>query len=241
MSYSINDFDQEVFKDPIALINALKERNEAFAGTEINEVDFICEKAPIPADLLSISAIAERYNLPAEIIKSAIKAKELIPTVYVPFFCTSDVDSFVRKSDFSLSPLVVSFLKEIDCMYVNYSYKPLLLLGIMECANELGEVSLSDIVDYYFDFYNSRRLSGLIAEKDDSAFIKHPNDRNVAKRTIIRYPLTIYVNRQFLSYIEYADVIRVEPEIWQYILTTGKKHIQESCNAILNQYYQSIV
>ena len=218
MSYSINDFDQEVFKGPIALINALKERNEAFAGTEINEVDFICEKAPIPADLLSISAIAERYNLPAEIIKSAIKAKELIPTVYVPFFCTSDVDSFVRKSDFSL-----------------------LLLGIMECANELGEVSLSDIVDYYFGFYNSRRLSGLVAEKDDSAFIKHPNDRNVAKRTIIRYPLTIYVNRQFLSYIEYADVIRVEPEIWQYILTTGKKHIQESCNAILNQYYQSIV
>ena len=107
----INDFDQELFKDPIALINALKEKNEAFTGTKINEVDLICEKESIPADLLSISAIAERYNLPAVII----------------------------------------------------------------------------------------------------------------------------------SYIEYADVIRVEPEIWQYILTTGKKHIQESCNAILNQYYQSIV
>ena len=122
-------------------------------------------------------------------------------------------------------------------MRVNYSYKPVLVMAIMENASENGEIALSDLVDFFLDFYEKRQAAGLVIEKADSSFVKFQNDRQHAARTIIRYPITVFENKQFISFDRQTSVLTVAKPIWQKINAEMKAFIEMSCEKILEGYY----
>ena len=64
------------------------------------------------------------------------------------------------------------FMKFIETIDMSYSYKPVLLKAVYEYMDSSGRVALSDVVDYFIDFYKDRKAHGMIAEKSTSIYQK---------------------------------------------------------------------
>lgn len=231
------EFDLSSFDDPIALLQILKQKNkEPFAAIVGNE-DLFFER-DTKDGIITPQGIAEKYDLPINFVRGLVTTKDITPVGYIPVFSVSEFEAFYENHDFSNPPIVDAFLYELDHMRTNYSYKPLLLLAIIKNANKNGEISLSEVIDFYFAFYQKRQKLGLVIEKGDSSFVKNANDRAAAKKTILTYPLKIYCDKGFLFYDSRTETITVVSELWHYLLALDDfSNICSRCEAILDEYY----
>lgn len=225
---TIEDFDESDFADPISLLDALLKRGSANKQ--------ILSDFPKATDCLTVSQISRQYNVEVEEIFSAIKNGNLVADKVVPLFSPKVVESFLLDQNNGIT-LFDKFMHEITHMRVNYSYKPVLVMAIMRNASENGEIALSDLVDFFLDFYEKRRVAGLIIEKADSSFVKFQNNRQHAARTIIRYPITVFENKQFINFDLKTSVLTVAKSIWQRIDVETRAFIEVSCEKILEEYY----
>lgn len=229
LDITIDDLDESDFGDPISLLEALLKRGSARKQ--------ISSDLPKESDCLTVSQISQKYNVEVEDILSAIKNGNLVADKVVPLFSPKVVEAFLSDLNSGKTTLFDNFMHEITHMRVNYSYKPVLVMAIMENASENGEIALSDLVDFFLDFYEKRQAAGLVIEKADSSFVKFQNDRQHAARTIIRYPITVFENKQFISFDRQTSVLTVAKPIWQKIDAETKAFIEMSCEKILEGYY----
>lgn len=132
------------------------------------------------------------------------------------------------------------FIDEVRSPKMFYSYKPLLIRAMMELADTNGAVELPRIVDYFVDYYDDRSRSGLVAENNDSAFVKHRGDKDQAKRTILMYPFKIYEERGMIKKDEERDVLFVIPEIWNSLSIEKRHEIIEMCDQNLKEYFDKL-
>lgn len=229
LDITIDDFDENDFGDPISLLNALLKRSSAHKQ--------ISSDFPKKSDFLTVSQISQQYNVEVEDILSAIKNSNLVADKVVPLFSQKSVEAFLADHNNGNATLFDKFMYEITHMRVNYSYKPVLVMAIMRNASENGEIALSDLVDFYLDFYEKRQAEGSIIEKADSFFVKFQNDRQHAARTIVRYPITVLENKQFINFDPQTSVLTVAKPIWQRIDVETKAFIEASCEKTLEGYY----
>ena len=125
-------------------------------------------------------------------------------------------------------------------MRVNYSYKPILLLAIMDSSNTNGEISMSETIDYYFDYYNQQGNKRGEYEKPNSTFVTKPLNRTTAKRTIITYPIRVLMAKGFIDYDKTSEIIKLVPGIWKCMDNAAKDYVRQKCNEILENYYTDI-
>ena len=228
LDITIDDLDESDFGDPISLLEALLKRGSAHKQ--------ISSDLPKKSDYLTVAQISQQYNVEVEDILSAIKNGNLVADKVVPLFSQKVVEAFLSDLNNGRTTLFDNFMHEITHMRVNYSYKPVLVMAIMENASENGEIALSDLVDFFLDFYEKRQAAGLVIEKADSSFVKFQNNRQHAARTI-RYPITVFEHKQFISFDHQTSVLTVAKPIWQRIDAETKAFIEMSCEKILEGYY----
>lgn len=226
---TIDDFEEKDFGDPISLLEALLKKSSTRKQ--------ILSDCPERSDCLTVSQISQQYNVEVEDILSAIKNGNLVAVKVVPLFSQKVVEEFFSDPNNGRTTLFDNFMHEMTHMRVNYSYKPILVMAVMRNASENGEIALSDLVDFFLDFYEKRQAAGLIIEKADSSFVKFPNNRKHAARTIIRYPITVFENKQFVSFDPQTLVLTVAKPIWKRIDVETKVFIEASCEKILEGYY----
>lgn len=226
---TIDDFNESDFGDPISLLDALIKKS--------SERKQISLGFPKESDCLTVSQISQQYNVEVEDILSAIKNGNLVADKVVPLFSKKVVEAFLAGLNTRRTTLFDNFMYEITHMKVNYSYKPVLVLAIMKNASEDGEIALSNLVDFFLDFYKKRQAVGLIIEKANSSFVKFQNNRQHAERTIIRYPITVLKDKGFINFDPQSSVLTVAKPIWQRIDAETKEFIGRSCEKILERYY----
>lgn len=229
---TIEDFDESDFADPISLLDALKKKGSACKQ--------ISSDFPKTSDCLTVSQISQQYNVEVEDILGAIKNGTLVADKVVPLFSLKAVEAFLSAPNNGRTSLFDNFMREITHMRVNYSYKPVLAMAIMRNASENGKIALSDLVDFFLSFYEKRQAAGLIVEKADSSFVKFQNNRQHAARTIIRYPITVLENKQFISFDPQTSVLTVAKPIWGKIDVETKAFIEASCEKTLDEYYANL-
>lgn len=226
---TIDDFKESDFGDPISLLDALKKRSSARAHILPDfQTDFDC---------LTVSQISQKYNVEVEDILRAIENGELVADRVVPLFSKRVIEDFFAGQAEGRSVLFDDFMREITHMRVNYSYKPVLVMAIVRNASENGEIALNNLVDFFLNFYAKRQAAGLLVEKSDSSFVKFPNDRKHAARTIVRYPITVLANKQFINFDLQTSVLTVAKPIWKRIDLETKAFIEACCEKILEEYY----
>ncbi len=226
----IEDFSENDFNDPISLLKALKCQSE--------EAQLIQENASNP-DRLLISDIERDYGISLDRIMVAIQTGELNPVSVIPVFMKEDVINFCN-STLSYNPLYGAFEKELLSMNMSYSYKPILLLALLNNNSENKNVKLDYIIDFFLEYYNDRVKKSLVVEKQNSVFIKKPNNRQTARATILRYPIKVLSNKSFISYDKTTDSVMFNGLLFsefdkQYLL-----RIEKQCKLRLEQYYSSI-
>lgn len=232
-SLNIKDFKDSDFGDPISLLEALaKKRNQSsqiFSNLDSKESEYF-----------TVSQIAHVFNVEEADFLKAIEMGDVVADRVVPLFTKETVEQFLNNRSKGSSVLYECFMQEIFHMRVNYSYKPILIMALLNGASCNGEMALSDIVDYFLKYYQERATVGLIKEKDDSSFVKYPNDRNQAGKTIVRYPITIFMNKGFMTYDRKSAVVRIANPIWSRIDLETKAFIEAHCERILEEYFSLI-
>lgn len=225
---SVHDLSEEDFEDPISLLDAIRRYNQQVVP-DGNE--------PQKELLLSVSDIQKRYGLSLDYIKSSILAGIITPAKIDLFFTEEDAKKIAERSG-SLNPLMTAFEKELDKMAMNYSYKPILLLSLLSQKDYRSTVE--EIVDFYFNFYKKRIKDGLSAEKNDSSFIRHPNDRLTARRTILRYPAGVLAKKAFIVYDLESDTIALNPLLVNGNNRFSREYVTKRCYDLLEAYYSGL-
>lgn len=95
-------------------------------------------------------------------------------------------------------------------MDMSYSYKPVLPKGIFENIDENGRVRIEDLVDYFIDYYETRRSNGQVVEKKRCLYLRDYTRKEV-ERNILSNPFKRFEDMNFMKKskdIEYIELSR---------------------------------
>ena len=223
--YSIDDFDEADFLNPISLLAALQKLS-------LREVENAQSESA--CDFLTVADIQRQYGLTEDYIRSALLAGSLSPSKMILYFSKSSVEDLVTNMS-EANPLTAAFEKELDKMVMNYSYKPLLLLALF--SKESLSAKVEEIIDFYFSYYSGRAEKGQVVEKGDSSFIQNPGDRLAARRTILRYPVSVLAKKCFVVYDKEHDTVSVNSLLANDQQCINAAYVRIRCMELLDKYY----
>lgn len=132
------------------------------------------------------------------------------------------------------------FMDMIKEMRMDHSYKPVLLKGLLLHSDAQGKAKISDLVEYFKEYYQNRRNRSQIVEKDDSIFSReHCTDKEI-EREILSYPFRRFKNMSMMHHTKTLGIIQVDSIIWKNLTNSDKQLIAEICDKKLEQYYKRI-
>lgn len=242
---------ESAYDDPIQLLEAIKyqqERSHSSDGNALqttyafpNNVQIVTSTHSPSGNLKSIQDIASEYGLTTERIISKLAADAIHITAYLPLFDESEISKLLSSCSKTDSTLYDKFLKELLNMRTQYSYKPLLVLALLKCGGVSTPSKMDDIMSFYFRYYDSRRTVGLMVEKENSYFVRYWHNAAKAKETILRYPVKIYQDKNYIRYDSTNDTITFNPVISENISPESYGQICQYCQNALDRYYTSIL
>ena len=126
-----------------------------------------------------------------------------------------------------------------ETIRMTYSYKPVLILTLLECNAESHKVSITDVVKHFIKYYEKKIINGETAEKDGSIFSKTPIDYTTAKKIVLLNPLSV---------LEKDGVILVDNNMDSVTFSTSyrmddaniRDKVVNTCHEKLKQYFSSI-
>ena len=123
---------------------------------------------------------------------------------------------------------------------MSFSYKPVLLMSILEKTDKNGRVRICDLVSYFINFYENRKEKGLIVEKASSIFQKDSYTEKEVEKNIISNPFKRFADMSFFRRSKDISYIEVNPLIWKKLNEEDKRKIIDVCEKKLNGYYNRI-
>lgn len=125
-------------------------------------------------DMISQIEFVRMVDVQSETVERYIKDGKVKPDLSIPFgdkrmfhyFREESIRNIAKQYGWDLitpQNMADKFMKFIETMDMSYSYKPVLLKAIYEYMDTSGRVALSDVVDYFIDFYEDRKAHGMIA------------------------------------------------------------------------------
>lgn len=133
--------------------------------------------------------------------------------------------------------LVKAFDRELHKMAMNYSYKPLLILSLLD--SDCFSAPIDEITSFYLSFYRKRAQKGQIIEKEDSAFVRNADNFKVVKRTILTYPVSVLAKKAFIIYEKETGTVRLNEMLIAYV-GANREEIRQQCYELLEKYYDSL-
>lgn len=101
-------------------------------------------------------------------------------------------------------------------------------------------ITIDTIIDYYFDYYHSRLEKSLTFEKATSSFVKYPDDRNMARKTLLTYPVKILSKKGFIEYDKGNDMVYFTNTLYSKFRNIDFNQIKALCQQNLKKYYLTL-
>ena len=231
------------------------ERPEAVVDYPVNVMDFetvdLFNWQDEAADMISQMEFVRRVDVQAETIDRYIAESKLLPDLVVPVsdhrvfrFFTEDT---LKNAAAQFGWTIIDddnrkdiFMDMVEKMDMNFSYKPILLLAILEKADQQGRVKLSDLVEYYKNYFNRRREKKLPVEKKNSIYYSGNATDHEIERNILVYPYKRFEYMKIMSHTKTLGIIQVDSSVWKKLSGNEKIHISDVCNAKLAEYFAKL-
>ena len=184
------------------------------------------------------SETIERY-----LREGKIKADLEIPTSssrVFRYFKEESVENYAREFGWQLIDDNVKkdlFIKMINDMDMSYSYKPVLIKAIFDNIDTHGRVKLSDIVNYFRNYYNNRRGKGLIVENPRSLYCRDSYTDKDVERNILSNPFKRFEEMSMLRHTKTLGIIELDKAIFKKLTAEEIKQIISKCDEMLDKYY----
>ena len=199
-------------------------------------------------DTISQIEFVRMVDVQSETVERYIKDGKVKPDLSIPFgdkrmfhyFREESIRNIAKQYGWDLitpQNMADKFMKFIETMDMSYSYKPVLLKAIYEYMDTSGRVALPDMVDYFIDFYEDRKVHGMIAEKSTSIYQKGGYTRKNVEKNILSNPFKRFEDMRFLMRCKDVETIEVNPIIFRKLTREDWLHIVDVCDKSLEKYY----
>ena len=199
-------------------------------------------------DMISQIEFVRMVDVQSETVERYIKDGKVKPDLSIPFgdkrmfhyFREESIRNIAKQYGWDLitpQNMADKFMKFIETMDMSYSYKPVLLKAIYEYMDTSGRVALSDVVDYFIDFYEDRKAHGMIAEKSTSIYQKGGYTRKDVEKNILSNPFKRFEDMRFLMRCKDVETIEANPIIFRKLTREDWLHIVDVCDKSLEKYY----
>jgi hypothetical protein len=141
-----------------------------------------------------------------------------------------------KVEDHTIRNLFMQFLEDMD---MAMSYKPVMLLALLDTVGEDGRANLAEVVKKFRQFYQDRRAAGLLVERPGAR--KQPLDEldDVStQRLMLGMPFEKFERRRFLKYDRDLAYVRFDPRLWRQLGAEDLQRIREICQQSIERYYE---
>lgn len=139
--------------------------------------------------------------------------------------------------DDSVSP-VQSLIDYCRSMKMSYSYKPVLVLSVLQ--TESFSITISKAVDYFKSFYENRRNNNQKIEKKNCIYQDSNTPDSVIYDNILSNPVNALSKSGYFEFLTDTQEFRIVPSIAEYIKPDDIKLIRSICKQKLDAYYISL-
>jgi len=121
------------------------------------------------------------------------------------------------------------------------SYKPVMLLAVLDHVNANGRAKLADVVRAFRKFYEKREQAGLVVEqlKATMARVGELDDAEV-RRTMLANAFEKFERREYLKYDRDLAYVRFGPALWRQFKGEDLDRLRSVCRQSITEYYERI-
>jgi hypothetical protein len=126
-------------------------------------------------------------------------------------------------------------------MDMTMSYKPVMLLALLEAIDAEGRAKLGEVVDGFQQFYQGRRAAGQVVERPGAR--QKPVDQldeGEARQLMIGKPFETFERRRFLRYDRDLAYVRFDPRLWRQLRPEDMEQIRAECRRSIETYYERL-
>jgi len=203
-------------------------------------------------DMISQLEFVRMVDVQTETVERYIREGKLKPDLEVPvgdkrsfkYFREDTVRKYAAEFGWDLitaANMKDKFMEMVKTMDMSYSYKPVLLKAMFEHVDDNGRVRVDDIVDYFIDFYNDRKVRGLFVEKKSSIYCRDDYTRKEAERNIFANPFRRFEDMRFMKRCCEIDFVEFTRHIFKKLTDEDIEWIKQHCDEKLEEYYRRYV
>ena len=203
------------------------------------------------AGMLSQMEFVRRVDVQSETVERYVREGMILPDLVVPmsehrtfkYFKEETLEAAAAKYGWTLiddSNRKAMFMDMVRRMDMSYSYKPVLTLAVLACADGKGRMKLSDLVQFFRSFYADRRTRGLIVEKSSSLYCREDVTDKEIERNILMNPFKRYEDMQMMRHTKTLGIVEVDNSVWKRLTEEEKAEIRGICEKKLEGYYNRI-
>lgn len=130
-----------------------------------------------------------------------------------------------------------AFVAYCQNMIMTYSYKPLLILALIQNG---GCMSVSNIAKFYQRFFLSRKQKGLVIEKGNCIFADESARFSAMERNVISNPITALMNSGLFEYDEANRLFYIKSELYDSLTLALIDKLEKVCQARVHDYFRNI-
>lgn len=201
--------------------------------------------------MVSQMEFIRRVDVQSETIESYLREGKIIPDLIVPmsehrtfkYFKEETLEKYAAQFGWTLinddnrKDLFLEMVRQMD---MSYSYKPVLLKAIFQYVDNKGKIKLTEIVSYFRDFFNQRRMAGLTVEKAKSVYLNiNISDKEILHNILI-YPYKRFSDMGFLKHSKTLELIEIDESIWKSLHSEDIEEVLKICNDKLHEYFSRI-
>ncbi len=203
------------------------------------------------AGMLSQMEFVRRVDVQSETVERYVREGMILPDLVVPmsehrtfkYFREKTLEAAAEKYGWTLiddSNRKAMFMDMVRRMDMSYSYKPVLMLAVLACADGKGRMKLTDLVQFFRSFYVDRRSRGLIVEKPNSLYCREDVTDKEIERNILANPFKRFEDMQMMRHTRTLGIVEVDNSVWKRLTEEEKTEIRGICEEKLEGYYRRL-
>ena len=215
---------------------------------EYQEIDLFNWQEAIKG-MISVNELEIELSTSHGLIKRAIERNEINPDhifklgerTYYYFQCDRKdeirVTLNIPKVDkTTVKRMFIEYVKEMD---VSSSYKPVMLLAILDSIDKNGHTNISDVITKFRAFYINRLEECLLVEKRNirMAHVDELNDQDI-QHIVLFMPFEKFERRKYLRYDpKNLAKIQFNHLLWKQLKQEDLIQIRKFCEDAIIKYY----
>jgi superfamily II DNA or RNA helicase len=203
------------------------------------------------ADMMPGSELARELRVDDDTIRQRIRRREITPDLTVPvgereyhYFRRDRLPDLQAQykvqalTDANMRDLFMAFVSAAE---MSSSYKPVLLMGMLQCADRAGRVRVQDLLAFFRDFYAHRAEKDLLVEASGvrMARVLELSDLEI-ERTMLAMPFEKFERKGFFRRMKDLAFVRFAEPLWRRLSERDRRDLMSDVTDQIEAYYRRI-